>query len=303
MNNKNYLYAGGVIIIVLASILLFVEPKDKFPERGPLSGTLTPEKGFSHGHGIAVDVAEANKLYIATHQGLFVLFDDKDLFRIGKTRDDLMGFSVHPTNPMTFFSSGHSARGGNLGFQRSDDGGVSWKMVSAGISGPVDFHSLAVSLVNPNIVYGSFRGDTQRSIDGGGNWELAKGKIAPISLTPDPFSEKTLYAGTQDGALVSMDSGDSWKSISTAVDGEFVTMYAPHPVDNNFVLAFSQKQGGLAKSTDKGVSWTKVSEQFGGAAVLYIAYAKQKPDTIYALTNENTLYKSEDKGESFMKIR
>ncbi len=65
--HKNYLYAGGVIIVILASILVFVEPKDKSPERGPLSGALNSEKSFSHGHGIAVDAVEANKLYIATH--------------------------------------------------------------------------------------------------------------------------------------------------------------------------------------------------------------------------------------------
>ncbi len=301
--NKNYLYAGGVLIVVLASILLFVEPKEKSTERAPLSVALTPEKSFSHGHGISVDVAEANKLYIATHEGLFVLVDDKDLFRIGKTRDDLMGFSAHPTSPTTFFSSGHPARGGNLGFQRSDDGGVSWEKVSTGIGGPVDFHSLAVSSVSPNIVYGFFRGDIQRSIDGGLNWEIAKGKVAPISLTSDPFDEKVLYAGTKEGALLSMDSGDSWKSIYTALDGGFVTVYAPHPEDNSFALAFFEQQGGLVKSIDKGATWTKVNEQLGSAAVLYIAYSKQKPDTIYALTNESTLYKSEDKGDSFRKLR
>ncbi len=300
---KNYLILGGVIIAVLASILLFVNPKEKLNEVDSALEILTPEISFSHGHGIAVDVAETNKLYIATHHGLFVLVDDKDLFRIGKTRDDLMGFSAHPTNPMTFFSSGHPARGGNLGFQRSDDGGVSWKTLSEGIGGPVDFHSMAVSSVNPNIIYGFYRGKVQRSIDGGLNWEIAKGKISPISLTADPFNEKVLYAGTQEGALVSMDMGDSWKSISTVLDGGFVTVYAPHPEDNYFVLAFSERQGGLAKSINKVASWTKVGEQFGGATVLYIAYSKQKLDTVYALTNENTLYKSEDKGESFRKIR
>ncbi len=300
---KNYLILGGVLIFILAGILLFVEPKEKFSGRVPLPEMLTPEKSFSHGHGIAVDVSEANKLYIATHEGLFVLVDDKDLFRIGKTRNDLMGFSAHPTNPTTFFSSGHLAYGGNLGFQTSDDGGVSWKKVSGGLSGPVDFHSLAVSSVNPNIVYGFFLGDIQRSIDRGRNWEIAKGAVAPISLTSDPFDEKVLYAGTQDGALVSVDGGDSWKSISTVLDGGFVTVYAPHPVDNSFALAFSERQGGLAKSIDTGASWIRLGEQFGGSAVLYIAYAKQKPDTIYALTNENTLYKSEDKGENFVKIR
>ncbi len=300
---KNYLILGGIIILVLAGILLFVEPKEKLPEITALPPTLTPEKSFSHGHGIAVDILEANKLYIATHHGLFVLIDDKDLFRIGETRDDLMGFSAHPTSPTTFFSSGHPAYGGNLGFQRSDDGGVSWKSVSGGVGGPVDFHSLAVSSVNPNIVYGFYRGEIQRSIDGGRNWEIAKGKVAPISLTSDPFDENVLYAGTQDGALVSMDMGDSWKSISPELNGGFVTVYAPHPEENRFALAFSERQGGLAKSVDKGASWTRVPEQFGGAVVLYIAYAKEKPDTIYALTNESTLYKSEDKGESFRKIR
>ncbi len=195
-----------------------------------------------------------------------------------------------------------TAIGGNLGFQKSDDGGVLWNMVSKGIGGPVDFHSLAVSHANPNVVYGFYDDNIQRSTDGGLNWEITKKSVVPISLTSDPFNEKVLYAGTQKGAFISIDMGDSWKDISPALGGGFVTVYAPHLVDSSFALAFF-RQGGLAKSTNKGASWTSVGEQFDGAIVLYIAYSKQKPNTVYALTNKNTLYKSEDKGESFTKIR
>ncbi|MBI2030127.1 exo-alpha-sialidase, partial [Candidatus Kaiserbacteria bacterium] len=53
-----------------------------------------------------------------------MLENEKDLYRVGKSRDDYMGFSPHPTEADVFFTSGHPSRGGNLGFQKSDDGGA-----------------------------------------------------------------------------------------------------------------------------------------------------------------------------------
>ena len=52
----------------------------------------------------AVDPNDASKLYIATHYGLFLLEDEQNLYQVGNTRDDYMGFSPHPTDSSVFFS-------------------------------------------------------------------------------------------------------------------------------------------------------------------------------------------------------
>jgi photosystem II stability/assembly factor-like uncharacterized protein len=297
---KNYLLIGGAVILILGS-LFFFGSKDK-PSGDGTESTLTPALSFSHSHGIAVDVTDAKKVYIATHEGLYLLSDDKDLYQIGKTRDDLMGFSPHPTEAQIFFSSGHPSRGGNIGFQKTTDGGLSWTRISDGLGGRVDFHSMTVSQVNPSIVYGFFGGKLQRSTDEGRTWEYAKGTIAPISLSSDTKDESTLYASTQNGVQVSKDRGETWHSVSPQLEGGAVSVFVIDPT-STYALAFSEKLGGMGKSVDGGTTWQKVQDTFGSEAVLYIAFSKSQTRVVYALTNKNSVYKSTDSGTAWTKVR
>ncbi len=297
---KNYLIGGVVVVLILGGLFLF--NSDSKPKESTTGNTLTPASSFSHSHGIAVDTTDTTKVYIATHEGLYLLQNDKDLFQIGTVRDDLMGFSPHPTEANIFFSSGHPSRGGNIGFQKSTDGGLSWTRLSDGLGGRVDFHSMTVSQVNPDIAYGFFGNKLQRSTDGGRSWEYTKGTVAPISLSSDPKSESTLYASTQNGVMVSNDKGDTWQSISPQLEGGAVSVFAVDPL-STYALTFSEKLGGMGKSVDGGKNWQKLSEMFGNEAVLYISYSKSTPNIVYALTNKNSVYKSNDSGTTWTKVR
>ena len=142
---------------------------------------------------VAIQSTDSNKVYIATHHGLLVLVNEKDLFRVGTSRDDYMGFSVHPTNPNTYFSSGHPATGGNVGFQKSEDAGMTWKKISNGLGGPVDFHAMAVSPVNPDLAFGWFQGNLQRSTDGGKTWVKFATSVPYVALAGDTKDENVIY--------------------------------------------------------------------------------------------------------------
>lgn len=297
---KNYLIAGVVIILLIGGLFLFGSNGKQNGD--DTQSTLTPVSSFSHSHGIAVDVTDAKKVYVATHEGLYLLSDDKDLYQIGKTRDDLMGFSPHPTETQIFFSSGHPSRGGNIGFQKTTDGGLSWTRISDGLGGRVDFHSMTVSQISPSIVYGFFGGKLQRSTDEGRTWEYAKGTIAPISLSSDTKDESTLYASTQNGVQVSKDKGETWQSVSPQLEGGAVSVFVIDPT-STYALAFSEKLGGMGKSVDGGTTWQKVQETFGSEAVLYIAFSKSQTGVVYALTNKNSVYKSTDSGTLWTKVR
>lgn len=286
-----YLVAGGAIALLLGAFAY--SRFDSSPAQ-----TLTPQTWFSHSHGLAVDAADESKLYIATHEGLYVLIGEKDLFRVGAHADDLMGFTAHPSVGGTFFSSGHPARGGNIGFQKTFDGGLTWEKVSNGIGGPADFHSMTVSQANPDIVYGYFRG-LQRSTDGGRNWEMANRTIAPFSLSTDPVREDVVYAATADGVQVSEDRGNTWRSLSPELAGGAVSTFALRP--NGVAFVFSERLSGMGKSTDGGATWQKVGEDFGGSAVLYITGSATGPT--YALTERNAVYKSVDVGETWSNVR
>ncbi len=297
MKNKKYIVVGALLAIIFL-IFLF----------RPSGNKLYPADLVTHGHGLAVDVADSSKLYIATHHGLMTLINDKELYRIGKSKDDYMGFSVHPTNPKMFFSSGHPSTGGNLGFQYSKDGGFTWKKISKGINGPVDFHAMALSPANPDIVYGWYQDSLQRSLDNGKTWgliptnllELSKGS-GVYSLVADPKDENKVYAATGLGLFVSNDKGASWYLASKELEDVAIISLAINPQDLLTMLSFTPKFG-LAKSINSGLTWEKINEGFDGDLVLYIAYDKNNPNSIYILTKKNAIYKSLDAGNGWSKL-
>ena len=169
-----------------------------------------PLTSVAHIHGIAADPADPQRLYLATHHGLYRAAPDGTAERVSQHRDDLMGFTPHPADPGIFYASGHPERGGNLGFIVSTDRGVTWRQISPGLRGPVDFHQMDVGRSDPNVIYGT-HGGLQRSADGGKSWTM----IGPapeglIDLAVAPESADTLYAATETGLLISRDSGRTW---------------------------------------------------------------------------------------------
>jgi hypothetical protein len=291
---KKYQVAGGILLLglITGGFIFYNNSSDVTHE-------VTGEPKLKHVHGFAVDLEDSERLLIATHHGLLEL-KDNNLSQVGSITDDLMGFTPHPTDSSIFFSSGHSTRGGNLGFQRSVDAGLTWEKVSAGLRGPVDFHSLTVSAVNPDIVYGYFNG-LQRSLDAGLTWDWTESKIQPHSLSTDPQDENVVYAATSVGVIVSRDRGDTWENLSEALLGE-VSVFSMSP-NGTEALTFSQALGGLGKSMDSGLTWERIGEGFGGAMVTHIAYSKSTPSIVYSFNQSNSIYKSLDSGDTWTKLR
>lgn len=294
-----------VIVLVLVAIVGFFLLTQKgnksstSQETKQTSKELIPITEIAHGHGMSVDVTNPNSVYIATHHGLLILKNDKDLYQVGSAKDDYMGFSPHPTDPKIFFSSGHPEAGGNIGFQKSEDGGFTWKNISSGVNGPVDFHAMSVSPANPNLIYGWYQGAIQRSVDGGKNWEIVSRTNVPIvNLATDPKDENILYAASSQGLMVSKNKGKDWNKL---LEG-FVSTVVVNPQDSQKLLSYSEKQQ-LAKSSDGGQIWEKIAADFNDETPLFISFNRQNPDVIYLLTEKNSLFKSTDGGNSWSKIR
>lgn len=305
--NKKYIAGVAVVLVAVVAGIFILSRRDNSAPGAPnnsISENLYLEQTISHGHGLAVDANDSDKLYIATHYGLLTFDSDKKLYRIGKSENDLMGFSILPYDANVMFASGHSSVGANLGFQKSEDGGVTWKKVSDGINGPVDFHSMTVSPKNPNLIYGWYQGNLQRSGDQGKTWEIVNSDLLPLSLTADPLDENIVYAADSQGrgVLISRDKGATWLSFSDGLEGGAVSVVSIHPQDAKIILVFSDKLGGMGKSIEGGVTWKKVNENFDEGVVSHIAFSWNKPNIVYAMTRENKLYKSEDTGDNWIKI-
>ncbi|QQR54546.1 hypothetical protein IPG41_05125 [Candidatus Peregrinibacteria bacterium] len=256
------------------------------------------EVSISHAHGLAVDSQNSNRVLIATHQGL-LSWEDGILSQVGTSQSDLMGFTPHPSQENTYYSSGHPQMGSNLGFQKTSDGGENWELISLGSDGPVDFHAMTINSKDPNVVYGWYHGALQRSLDGGGTWEVLNTTLSEvITLNGTADDPSTVYAGTSQGLLVSTDKGETWGLLSEDLMGSVVIALAVNPTDSMEMLSFSGRLG-LAKSTDGGKTWNSSDAEFGQDFPLYIAYSKTEPSTIYLLTKENKLYRSVDGGDTW----
>ncbi len=300
---NKYIIIGVIALAIIIGVFTLNPSKEQ--NNQPISKELISIDAITHGHGLSTDPKDPSKLYIATHHGLLLLKNDKDLFQVGETKDDYMGFSSHPNNSDIFYSSGHPESGGNLGFQKSVDGGYSWTKISDVENAPVDFHAMGVSRVNPDLVFGWTQGKLYGSINAGKDWKTFLTKFLVTSIVTDSKDENMVYALSPQGSgvLVSNNKGESFTELSDQLSGGIVSSLAINPADNKEMLSFSEKIGGLGISDDGGKTWEKLNEEFNGEEVLFISYSKPIPKNVYALTHLNSIYKSVDGGNIWMRIK
>jgi photosystem II stability/assembly factor-like uncharacterized protein len=234
----------------------------------------------THFHGLAVDGADPERLYLATHHGLWAIEQDGTAGLVSQTTDDFMGFTPHPIDPAVLYASGHPSGGGNLGFIVSTDGGRSWTQLAQGAGGPVDFHQMDVSPADPATLYGAHAGQLQVSRDGGRTWQIVG--AAPeglIDLAASAHEPERLYAATQTGLLRSADGGRTWQ------DGYWLRQPATmvHVTPDGDVYAFVLGTG-LVRTREPDLAWQPVAADFGEEYVLHFAVDPTDPQKLYAVT-------------------
>ena len=281
------LLAAAAAVAVLGGVTLLSGASDK-----PV--LLSDLKQQTHYHGLAVDRADPSRLLLATHHGFYIVNKDGVATRVSPVQD-FMGFTPHPTNKSILFASGHPSGGGNMGFLRSDDGGISWKQVSPGLGGPVDFHQMDVSPADSNVVYGSFRG-IQVSRDGGQNWSMAgPGPDGLIALAASRANPDRVYAATKSGLQVSADAGKSWSPA--AFEGQVVGAVGIGSGANVFAFVVGK---GLQQGNDGSPNnWSLLSNDFGDRVLLHLAVDPTDSARMYASTDDNSLLASTDGGHSW----
>ena len=243
-----------------------------------------------HVHGLGVNPAD-RALYIATHSGLFRLKDDeRKPRRVGKRRQDTMGFTV--VGPDRFLGSGHPGVGdGNLpaflGLIRSNDAGASWTPVS--LLGKTDFHVLEAAGKH---VYGfgsDFKSRSARflvSTDGGRHWARRSVPEPLVSLAIDPEDPQHVVATGEKGAFSSQDEGRTWQPLDGR--GGFLAWRAPNALHS---LALD---GSAARSADGGRTWTDTAPVGGEPAAFEAA-----GDTLYVALHDGTVKQSQDEGKTW----
>lgn len=247
--------------------------------------------GISHVHGLAVD---GDTLYVATHNGLFVR-DGGGWSRRSEDAADHMGFTF--VSEDLLFRSGHPEGGGNLGVQRSTDGGRTWETVSNVLSSPVDFHAMAGG-GDPLVLYG-WSGGLHRAIDDPTAWDSVTARGLPEGMGALAVSASVgdVYASTDQGLHRSSDRGETWERVSERV---VFALAVSH--DGEFLYGSAPRDPGVFRSTDGGSSWEDVSEGLEAEETIVALAASSDGRRVVTADANGSLWRSEDGGSSWSDV-
>lgn len=212
------------------------------------------------------------------------IFDDQPIASIG----DL---ALAPSNPAVIYVGSGEANARNSvsfgnGVYKSTDGGQSWTHL--GLEDTRHISRVVVSSLDPDVVYvgamGHFFGPNEqrgvfRSTDGGASWEKVlylDERHGVSDLDIDPTNPNILYAGL-------------W-----------------HFDRKPWTHTTGSEEGGVWKSVDGGTTWTKLEDGLPEGVVgrIGVKVAPSNPEVVYVIaeSDEGTLFRSDDRGETFEKV-
>jgi photosystem II stability/assembly factor-like uncharacterized protein len=134
-----------------------------------------------------------------------------------------------------------------------------------------------------------------RSIDNGVSWDrintgILNGFISSLKV----ISGNKIYAGTyNDGLHKSTDGGNSW--VLSALSNKYIFSIGSGSQGDLFVSTNSQ-QGGMLRSTDEGVNWTKINSGFN--AYLANVIETKSPAFVFAGT-QSGFFMSSNNGDNW----
>ena len=256
-------------------------------------------------HGVGV---YDGTLYLATHNGLFKKTAESGWQLVGNDKSDLMGFVVSPAREGVMYSSGHPPTGGNLGFRKSADAGQTWETISL-VTSPmaVDFHAMAASAQDENLIYGAPAGGNAIYVthDEGKTWKRLDPPGQVISLAAHPDDPNVVYAGTMDGLFASTNQGESWQKIDADLTNGSITGLGFSGRSLYSYVIPRQGDGYVAASPD-GQTWARTEGQIPRTVSAW-QFSEGTDGEVYTIVTQRTafgtaassVYKSTDDGASW----
>jgi|SRR5688572_5600245 len=217
--------------------------------------------------------------------------------------------AVDPRAPYTLYADAWDVSG--LG--KSTDGGRTWTVL------PHDFRrellrTIVVELSGPDRVtvmtWDSSDVVLHRSIDGGMTWARYK-MDSPIiglasDLAVDPQNSSTLYVGHPRSCFTTCIEGSGGVSKSTDGGRRWVALYKgiaanqviidPHGSGTIYAVGDTSR-----RSQNGGASWTNIVAP-PGETIFRIGLDPVLPGVLYAITEREHLWRSDDRGENWQKL-
>ncbi len=164
-----------------------------------------------------------------------------------------------------------------------------------------DFHALAFSPDDLNVVFFGHHNGVMRSDDGGRTWRplVARPNFDAMSLAASsgpPPRVSTLYLAGHDVFQVSTDGGASWRPVAHDLPGTDIHGFAMRPNDPSQLLAFVVGHG-LFRSTDGGRTWRRLEGEVPRDVTALAAGSE--PETLYVASVRSGVLKTTDGGRTF----
>jgi len=209
-----------------------------------------------------------------------------------------------PTNARVLFAVKQRA------IWKSVDSGVTWKQMAYVYSTFND--DIVVDPNNPERVWVALtKGPLTplyASKDGGNTWNKSamgipdRVEVRGVHLDlSSPTRKRRLFAATSVGLYVSTDNGESWTRNDNFSGDEFTDMTGHSSPGGGCLLYGAVKGKGLFFSVNGGTKWEAVGTGLpqGGAITRMLAMSRIDPRTLYAVGDNNRIFKTVDGGRSW----
>jgi photosystem II stability/assembly factor-like uncharacterized protein len=220
---------------------------------------------------MAVDPVNSNTVYLGSvDNGIFSSNDGGGKWTKNAEflATKVYGIAINHQQPETIYATGVLGKRGKI--FRTDDQGVSWREIYSEPADGTLVISLAISKVDPQIVYaGTSKGTIVKTYDGGNTWKDFYAETSPITkIVIDEKNENAVYfLVLGDGVLVTKDNGSSFAFLgkNKNKDEKDVVKFPSSAVKsiivdpNNTGVAYIGTSEGMFKSSNFGDNITEVN--------------------------------------------
>lgn len=235
----------------------------------------------------ALRVLPDGRLLYGQHAGVSVSADRGKSWGPSNTVGDAMALASSTQSPDVLVMAGHDV------LKVSRDRGKTWQEQGFGTLPGTDIHGFAALPDQPDVWYANVAGRGLYRTENGEDWRFVSPATASaMALAAGPGKFPRLYALIMDAGLIVSDDGAVWQRAGDAPQAAGSGLDV-HPVSGNVYLA---GPGGVARSEDKGASWTNLKLPEGA---LLVTSDPRNEAGLYAVGASGTVYRSVDGGTTW----
>ncbi len=248
---------------------------------------------------LVIDPADPQTLYAGSFDSIFKTTNGAKTWtrialhpRITQT-SSYSSLALDPSHPATIYIAA-----GDRGLLKSADGGRVWKVITIG----EHVERVLADPFDSALLYISTGSEILKSVDAGKHWRSSKSlsQTDILTMVADSKHPGQIYAGTMEGKILrSTDECEKWKELAAPMASEVHTLLVD-PVHDDILYAGTS--GGIAKSTDGGISWRPSNSGLANANISAIAIAPSQSATLYVGSYGGGMAKSSDGGKSWSPI-